>query len=115
MMPLFFLVLLWLLTFVLARARRSETYRFSRWIPGMLFFRIALTAAVLSRVLLMVEQQGEALVWLRLVQSAALYVALVEVSLDLLWILLAKLSSRIVAPPRILKDMLPGPIRSLSK
>lgn len=105
-MPLFFLVLLWLLTFVLARARRSETFRFSRWIPGMLFFRIALTAAVLSRVLLMVEQQGEVLVWLRLVQSEALYVALVEVSLDLLWILLAKLSSRKVAPPRILKDML---------
>lgn len=49
----------------------------------MPFCLIALTAAVLSHVLSMLEQQGEALVWSRLVQSAALPVALVEVSLDL--------------------------------
>ena len=105
-MQLVLLVLLWLLTFVLGRARRSETFKFARWIPGMLFFRIALTAAVLSRLLLIFEQQGEVLVWLRLVESAALYVAFVEFSLDLLWIVLARVSSRKVAPPRILKDLL---------
>ncbi|QNI86511.1 cyclic nucleotide-regulated small-conductance mechanosensitive ion channel [Synechococcus sp. PROS-7-1] len=106
MMLLVLLVLLWLLTFVLGRARRSESFKFAQWIPGMLFFRIALTAAVLSRLLLMFEQQGEVLVWLRLVESAALYVAFVEFSLDLLWIVLARVSSRKVAPPRLLKDLL---------
>lgn len=36
-MPLFFLVLLWMLTFVLGRARPSEAFRFSPSIPVMLF------------------------------------------------------------------------------
>ncbi len=104
-MPLFLLVLLWLLTFVLGRVRRSRAWRFSRWIPGMLFFRVSLTAAVLSRLLLIFEQQGDALTWLQLIGSAALYVALVECFLDLLWVALEKLSGRGVAPPRILKDL----------
>ena len=105
-MSLFFLVLLWLLTFVLARARRSRSFRYGRWIPGMLFFRVSLTAAILSRLVLLFEQQGEALIWLRLVETGALYVALFEVALDFFWIVLAKFSRRKVAPPRILKDLL---------
>ena len=88
-MPLFLLVLLWLLTFVLGRARRSHSFRYGRWIPGMLFFRVSLTAAILSRLVLLFEQQGEALIWLRLVEIGALYVALVEVALDFFWIVLA--------------------------
>ena len=38
---------------------------------------MSLTAAILTRLLLLFEQQGEALVWLQLVESGALYVALV--------------------------------------
>ena len=76
-MSFFLLVLLWLLTFVLGRVRQSRSFKYSRWIPGMLFFRVSLTAAILTRLLLLFEQQGEALVWLRLVESGALYVALV--------------------------------------
>ena len=104
-MSLFLLVLLWLLTFVLGRARQSRSFKYSRWIPGMLFFRVSLSAAILTRLLLLFEQQGDALIWLRLVESGALYVALVEVFLDVLWLVLAKLSRR-VSPPRILKDLL---------
>ena len=88
-MSLFFLVLLWLLTFVLARARRSRSFRYGRWIPGMLFFRVSLTAAILSRLVLLFEQQGEALIWLRLVETGALYVALFEVALDFFWIVVS--------------------------
>ena len=105
-MSLVLLVLLWLLTFVLGRVRQSRSFKYSRWIPGMLFFRVSLTAAILTRFLLLFEQQGEALVWLRLVEGGALYVALVEVFLDVLWLVLARLSRRRVAPPRILKDLL---------
>ncbi|QNI74821.1 mechanosensitive ion channel family protein [Synechococcus sp. NOUM97013] len=105
-MSLFWLVLLWLLTFVLGRVRQSRSFKYSRWIPGMLFFRVSLTAAILTRLLLLFEQQGEALIWLRLVESGALYVALVEVFLDVLWLVLARLGRRRVAPPRILKDLL---------
>ena len=105
-MSLFLLVLLWLLTFVLGRARQSRSFKYSRWIPGMLFFRVSLSAAILTRLLLLFEQQGDALIWLRLVESGALYVALVEVFLDVLWLVLAKLSRRRVSPPRILKDLL---------
>ena len=105
-MSLFLLVLLWLLTFVLGRARQSRSFKYSRWIPGMLFFRVSLSAAILMRLLLLFEQQGDALIWLRLVESGALYVALVEVFLDVLWLVLAKLSRRRVSPPRILKDLL---------
>ena len=105
-MSLFLLVLLWLLTFVLGRVRQSRSFKYSRWIPGMLFFRVSLTAAILTRLLLLFEQQGEALIWLRLVESGALYVAFVEVFLDVLWLVLARLGRRRVAPPRILKDLL---------
>ena len=104
-MPLVLLVLLWLLTFVLGRIRQLQTIAFSRWIPGMVFFRVSLTAAVLSRLLLMFGQQGDLLGWLRLVEVAAFYVALVELLLDLVWVALARLSGRGVAPPRILKDL----------
>ena len=104
-MPLLLLVLLWLLTFVLGRISQVQTWRFSHWIPGMVFFRVSLTAAVLSRLLQLFGQQGDALSWLRLVERAAFYVALVELLLDLLWVALARLSRRGVAPPRILKDL----------
>lgn len=104
-MPLALLVLLWLLTFVLGRISQVQTWRFSHWIPGMVFFRVSLTAAVLSRLLQMFGQQADFLSWLRLVEIAAFYVALVELLLDLLWVALARLSRRGVAPPRILKDL----------
>ncbi|MGB1622529.1 MAG: cyclic nucleotide-binding domain-containing protein [Synechococcus sp.] len=104
-MPLLLLVLLWLLTFVLGRISQVQTWRFSHWIPGMVFFRVSLTAAVLSRLLQIFGQQGDVLSWLRLVELAAFYVALVELLLDLVWVALARLSRRGVAPPRILKDL----------
>ena len=104
-MPLFLLLLLWLSTFVLGRIRQLQTWRFSRWIPGMVFFRVSLTAALLGRLLVMFGQQGDLLSWLRLVEVAAFYVALVELLLDLLWLVLTKLSRLGVSPPRILKDL----------
>ena len=104
-MPLFLLVVLWLLTFVLGRIRQLQAWRFSRWIPGMVFFRVSLTAALLGRLLLLFGQRGDLLSWLRLVEVAAFYVALVELLLDLLWVVLTKFSRLGVAPPRILKDL----------
>ena len=71
----------------------------------MVFFRVSLTAALLGRLLLMFGQQGDLLSWLRLVEVAAFYVALVELLLDLLWVVLTKLSRLGVSPPRILKDL----------
>ena len=91
-MPLFLLVVLWLLTFVLGRIRQLQAWRFSRWIPGMVFFRVSLTAALLGRLLLLFGQRGDLLSWLRLVEVAAFYVALVELLLDLLWVVLTKFS-----------------------
>ncbi len=99
------LTLLWVLTFVLGRVRVLQSWRYSRWIPGMVFFRVSLTAAVLSRILLGFGLQGDLFNWVRLVEIAAFYVALVEILLDLIWIVLERLSRRGVSPPRILKDL----------
>ena len=76
----------------------SRSFKYSRWIPEC-SFPVSLTAAILIRFLLLFEQQGEALIWLRLVETGALYVALVRF-LDVLWLVLARLGRRRVAPPR---------------
>ena len=69
------------------------------------FFPGVLDGCLLGRLLLLFGQRGDLLSWLRLVEVAAFYVALVELLLDLLWVVLTKFSRLGVAPPRILKDL----------
>ena len=98
------LAALWVLTFVLGRIRQLQLWRFSRLIPSMVFFRVSITAALISRFLVAAGIQGDVVDWIRLVAKTAVYVAVVEIILDLIWALSARLSSRGMAPPRILKD-----------
>ena len=70
----------------------------------MVFFRVSITAALISRFLVAAGIQGDVVDWIRLVAKTAVYVAVVEIVLDLIWVLSARLSSRGMAPPRILKD-----------
>ena len=104
-MTSFFLFALLLLTLVLGRWRQLGTRRFSRLIPGMTFFRVALSAALISRILIGFGVQGDFLNWITALAKMGLHVALVELLLDLTWAALAQLDSRGVAPPRILKDL----------
>ena len=99
------LFVLWLLTFVLGRIRQLGKSRFSRFIPSMVFFRVALTAALLSLVLQGFGLQGDLVNWIAVVSKTGLYVALVELVLDLIWAVVVRLNRRGVAPPRILKDL----------
>ena len=104
-MTIFFLSILLLLTVVLGRLRQLRTWRFSRLIPSMTFFRVALAAAVMSRVLIGFGLQGELVDWIAVMAKTGLWVALAELALDVVWVVVARLSHRGVAPPRILKDL----------
>ena len=104
-MTIFFLSVLLLLTVVLGRLRQLRTWRFSRLIPSMTFFRVALAAAVMSRVLIGFGLQGELVDWIAVIAKTGLWVALAELALDVVWVVVARLSHRGVAPPRILKDL----------
>ena len=66
-MTFFFLLALLLLTVVLGRLRQLRTRRFSRLIPSMTFFRVALAAALMSRVLIGFGLQGEIVDWIAVV------------------------------------------------
>ena len=87
------LVVLWLLTFVLGRIRQLQLWRFSRLIPSMVFFRVSITAALISRFLVIAGIQGDVVDWIRLVAKTGIYVAVVEIFLDLIWALSARLWS----------------------
>ena len=104
-MTFFFLFALLLLTVVLGRLRQLRTSRFSRLIPSMTFFRVALAAALMSRVLIGFGLQGEIVDWIAVVAKTGLWVALAELALDVIWVVVTRLSHRGVAPPRILKDL----------
>ena len=104
-MTFFFLLALLLLTVVLGRLRQLRTRRFSRLIPSMTFFRVALAAALMSRVLIGFGLQGEIVDWIAVVAKTGLWVALAELALDVIWVVVTRLSHRGVAPPRILKDL----------
>ena len=104
-MTIFFLSVLLLLTVVLGRLRQLRKWRFSRLIPSMTFFRVALAAAVMSRVLIGFGLQGELVDWIAVMAKTGLWVALAELALDVVWVVVARLSHRGVAPPRILKDL----------
>ena len=104
-MTSFFLSALFLLTVVLGRLRQLRTWRFSRLIPSMTFFRVALAAGLLSRIVIGLGLQGEIVDWIEVIAKTGLFVALVELALDLIWVVLARLSQGGVAPPRILKDL----------
>ena len=101
----FVLFSLWLLTFVLGRLRQQGKRRFSRFIPSMVFFRVSLTAALLSKALAISGLQGDIVDWIGIVSKTGLYVAFVELVLDVIWAVLIRLNQQGVAPPRILKDL----------
>ena len=105
LMEIFLLFILWSLTFLLGRWRQQGAQRFTRLIPSMVFFRVSLTAALLSRLITASGLRGEFVGWLEVVAKTGLYVALVELALDLIWVMVARLNHRGVAPPRILKDL----------
>lgn len=104
-MTIVLLVALFLLTVVLGRLRQLRTWRFSRLVPSMTFFRVALAAALLSRIILGLGVEGEIVDWIAVLAKTGLFVALAELGLDVIWVALARLNHRGVAPPRILKDL----------
>ena len=105
-MTSFFLFALLLLTIVLGRLRQLRTWRLSHLIPSMTFFRVALAAALIGRILSGLGVQEEVVNWVALTAKTYLVLALAELVLDGLWVVLARLNHRGgVAPPRILKDL----------
>ena len=99
------LLLLFLLTFLLGRMRQQGRTRLSRFIPSMVFFRVSLAAALVSNVVTASGLEGDIVNWIAVIAKTGLYVAFVELGLDVVWVLLIRLSPRKVAPPRILKDL----------
>ena len=99
------LIIPFLLTFLLGRIRQLGSSRLSRLIPSMVFFRVSLAAALLSNGLQGAGLEGDIVDWIAVVAKTGLYVAFVELALDVIWALVIRLSSRGVAPPRILKDL----------
>ena len=99
------LIISFLLTFLLGRIRQLGSSRLSRFIPSMVFFRVSLAAALLSNGLQGAGLEGDIVDWIAVVAKTGLYVAFVELALDVIWALVIRLSSRGVAPPRILKDL----------
>ena len=104
-MTSFFLFALLLLTIILGRLRQLRTWRFSHLIPSMTFFRVALAAALIGRILARLGVQGEGVNWVALAAPTYLFLALAELVLDGLWVVLARLNRGGVTPPRILKDL----------
>mgnify|MGYP001162990213 FL=1 len=105
-MTSFFLFALLLLTIVLGRLRQLRTWRLSHLIPSMTFFRVALAAALIGRILSGLGVQEEVVNWVALTAKTYLVLALAELVLDGLWVVLARLNHRGgVIPPRILKDL----------
>ena len=96
---------LFLLTFLLGRIRQLGSSRLSRFIPSMVFFRVSIAAALLSRGLTAAGLEGDIVNWIAVVAKTGLYVAFVELALDVIWALVVRLSPRGMAPPRILKDL----------
>ena len=96
---------LFLLTFLLGRIRQLGSSRLSRFIPSMVFFRVSIAAALLSRGLIAAGLEGDIVNWIAVVAKTGLYVAFVELALDVIWALVVRLSPRGMAPPRILKDL----------
>ena len=94
-----------LLTFLLGRIRQLGSSRLSRFIPSMVFFRVSLAAALVSNVVTASGLEGDIVNWIAVIAKTGLYVAFVELGLDVVWVLLIRLSPRKVAPPRILKDL----------
>ena len=99
------LLLLFLLTFLLGRMRQQGRTRLSRLIPSMVFFRASLAAALVSKGLTASGLEGDIVDWAAVVAKTGLYVAFVELGLDVIWALVIRLSPSKVAPPRILKDL----------
>ena len=104
-MGIFTLFLLWSLTFLLGRWKRQGVWRFSCLIPGMVFFRVLLTAALLSHLVAASGLQGDFVGWLAVVARTGFYVAFAELVLDLTWVVVTRINRRRVAPSRILRDL----------
>ena len=85
-MTSFLLCVLFLLTVVLGRLRQLGTWRLSHLIPSMTFFRVALAAGLLNRIVIGLGLQGEIVDWIAVIAKTGLYVALAELALDLIWV-----------------------------
>ena len=102
---MFYLIFLWIFAFVLGRLRSNRTWKYHRFIPATLFFQVSLTAALLSRLFAQLEFRGEVVTWIGLVEEIALYIAFVELALDLIWMLAKRFSPSGSAPALILKNI----------
>ena len=102
---MFLLIILWIFAFALGRIRSNRTWRFHRFIPATLFFQVSLTAALLSRLFSQLEFRGEIVIWVGVVEEIALYIAFVELTLDLIWMLSKRFSPSGSAPALILKNI----------
>ena len=83
-MQLFVFVALWFFAYFLARARLSESFKFNRFIPGMLFFRISLTAAILWQVFIELSFNSDVVEWIDVASRITLYFGIVQMFLDIL-------------------------------
>ena len=104
-MPFFLLILLWLLTIGLGRIRSNPSWKYSHFIPGMLFFRVSLTSAVLERLFDGMSFSPDIVSWANLVAEIALYFGLVELVLDAVWFIAKYTSPDKNEPAKILKNI----------
>ena len=71
----------------------------------MVFFRVSLTITLLNSLITASGFRGDFVGWFAIVAKTGLYVAVLELVLDLIWVVVIRLNHRGVAPPRILKDL----------
>lgn len=104
-MPSFALILLWLLTIALGRVRSNAAMKYGHFIPGMLFFRVSLTAAILGRLFVGMSFSQDIISWANLVAEISLYFGLVELVLDAVWFIAKYASPDKNEPAKILKNI----------
>ncbi len=97
---------LFLLTLILGKEKGLGRYKFSKLLPNLIFFRISILAAILSRSLFFLGVQGELLKWMQIIYSLAFRLGIVDIILESIWSAILILGIRKSSPPRILKDLL---------
>tara|TARA_B100000579_G_scaffold434597_1_gene455832 strand:+ start:230 stop:1756 length:1527 start_codon:yes stop_codon:yes gene_type:complete len=100
------LVALFLFTLLLGKEKGLARFKFSRLLPNLIFFRISILAAILSRSLFFLGVKGELLNWMQIICTIALRLGVVDISLESLWGAILILGIRKTSPPRILKDLI---------
>ncbi len=100
------LAALFLLTLILGKEKGLGRFKFSKLLPNLIFFRISIFAAILSRSLFFLGVQGELLNWMQIICSLAFRLGIVDIVLESVWSAILILGIRKSTPPRILKDLL---------